>query len=121
MLRLIKLIFCIHMPSMQDCGKCNKGSQANCFHRSSRSEYASTQFSKSYDKHSSDCTMDFSSLLPQDSDDSDCEIFRVKRRSSMNLVKRPVNHVTSTRIPEHQVISSKYHLLNTLMVQLFFY
>ncbi|XP_042470245.1 lysine-specific demethylase JMJ706-like [Zingiber officinale] len=87
-----------------DCGKINKGSQANCFHRSSRSEYASTQFSKSYNKHSSDCTMGFSSVLPQDSDDSDCEIFRVKRRSSTNLVKRPVNHVTSTRIPEHQAL-----------------
>lgn len=50
---------------------------------------------------------DISSL--QESDDSDSDMFRVKRRSSMSIEKRSVGE--TTMLPEHQVLLMNMYLL----------
>lgn len=41
--------------------------------------------------------------MDQGSDDSDSEIFRVKRRSSLKVDKRSVNDISSSKHSENQV------------------
>lgn len=41
--------------------------------------------------------------MDQDSDDSDSEIFRVKRRTSLKVDKRDVNEATRSKHSDHQV------------------
>lgn len=41
--------------------------------------------------------------VDQDSDDSDSEIFRVKRRSSLKVEKRDVNDAMHAKQSDHQV------------------
>lgn len=89
---------------MQDCGKPKTSMPADCSRRHIRS-YEIPKFISSYDKRTDDCTTGFSTVLLQDSDDSDPEIFRVKRRSSTTLIKRSANDVNSSTVPEQQVSS----------------
>ncbi|XP_077244797.1 lysine-specific demethylase JMJ13-like [Tasmannia lanceolata] len=76
----------------------------------------SSQPSSSYNKHST-TNQDSSSgvqampIVAQDSDDSDSEIFRVKRRATMNVEKRPLDNISTSKFPEQQVLKrlKKHH------------
>lgn len=47
--------------------------------------------------------LEVKSSVDEQSDDSDSEIFRVKRRSSLKVEKRVVNDASSSKNYEHQV------------------
>lgn len=92
---------------MQDCGKSKRANPTDCSERLSGKEYGSPQLIRSSDK----CATVYNAgtrrtAFLQDSDDeSDSEIFHVKRRSSMIMVNRSANNSTSQRFPEQQVIT----------------
>ena len=54
-------------------------------------------------------------IVDQDSDDSDSEIFRVKRRSSFKVEKRNANDASSVKHFDHQVSSRVLSELNFLI------
>lgn len=74
-----------------------------------RGAYESSQSSVSYDEYSSVRPGNLNGsevrhVVDQGSDDSDSEIFRVKRRSSLKVVdKRSVNDVLSSNHSENKV------------------
>ncbi|WOL13228.1 lysine-specific demethylase JMJ706-like isoform X1 [Canna indica] len=88
---------------IDDGEKSKRTTLVDCSRRHSGSEYGSLQFIPSSDKCKSDCNTGFSKVPMQDSDDSDSEIFRVKRRSSMMLAKRSANDLIIPRFPGQQV------------------
>ncbi|KAI5327483.1 hypothetical protein L3X38_026879 [Prunus dulcis] len=72
-----------------------------------RSTYESSQSSPSYNECSSarrrNCNgSEVRPVVDQGSDDSDSEIFRVKRRSSLKVDKRSVNDISSSKHSENQ-------------------
>lgn len=83
---------------------------------SSRGAVESSQSSQSCDEHLNACPDNFrgTKVMPsvdQDSDDSDSEIFRVKRRSTQKVDKRNTNDGMSSMHSDHQVFKLLIGLL----------
>jgi len=73
----------------------------HCKHGSSVSSLSHDEFLRT--QQSNLCELEAKPSVDEQSDDSDSEIFRVKRRSSLKVEKRVVNDASSSKNYEHQV------------------